>query len=116
MKKSDFIKKRKDFEKSFKRNDWIYAAIFMLLLLANWFVVAKLNVLDDVPEYVSWIYLALFFAFLFGNMFLIKIFQNSQIRKSGLNCQHCKEPLIGQQADIAVSTDNCPMCGNHAFN
>lgn len=59
----------------------------MLFLLANWFVVAKLNVLEDVPDYVSWIYLALFFAFLFGSVSVIKIFKNNQIRKSGLNCQ-----------------------------
>jgi hypothetical protein len=60
----------------------------MLFLLANWFVVAKLNVLEDVPDYVSWIYLALFFfCFFVWEYFRNKNIQNNQIRKSGLNCQ-----------------------------
>ena len=115
MRKSDFIRERKAFEKKYKRNDWIYSAVFILLLIANWFVVSVLDVLDSFPESLSWIYLAVFFMFLFGNIFAINRFHQRQIRKSGLNCHSCRDPLMGEQADIAVATDNCPMCGNRAF-
>ena len=115
MRKPDFIRKRKEFEKRFKRNDWIYSAVFILLLIINVLVVSVFDALDNLPEYASWIYLVVFFAFLFANMFVINAFHKSQIKKSGLKCYSCKEPLIGDQADIAVATDNCPMCGNNAF-
>lgn len=115
MRKQDFIRKRKEFEKRFKRNDWIYSSVFILLLIANVIVVSGFDVLDGLPDYASWIYLVLFFAFLFCNIFMVNVFHKSQIKKSGLKCHSCKEPLLGEQADVAVATNNCPMCGNSAF-
>ena len=115
MRKSDFIRERKAFEKRFKRNDWIYSAVFILILVANYVVVSVLDALDNLPESVSWIYLVLFFAFLFGNIFAVYKFHQHQIKNSGLNCHSCRDPLMGEQADIAVATDNCPMCGDRAF-
>jgi len=112
MRKQDFIKRRKEFEKRFKRNDWIYSTVFILLILANYFIV---SVWDLLPEDWAWFYLIIFFAFLFGNIFVINKFHAYQINRSGLNCRSCKDPLMAEQADIAVATDNCPMCGESAF-
>jgi hypothetical protein len=116
MKKSDFIKKRKDLERGCNRVSSIYITVYVLILLASWFLVTRLNVLESIPGYVSLIYLALFFVFSIGSVFILKIFENKLIQQSGLKCQQCKEPLIGQHSDIAIATDGCPLCGNNAFN
>ena len=81
MRKPDFIRKRKEFEKRCKRNDWIYSAVFILLLIINVIVVSGFDALDNLPDYALWIYLVVFFAFLFGNVFALIAFRKSRIKK-----------------------------------
>jgi len=116
MEKSDFIKKRKDLERRSNRVSSVYITVYILILLASWHLITRLNVLESIPGYVSLIYLALFFILSIGNVFILETFVNKLIQQSGLKFQHCKEPLIGQHSDIAIAADVCPLCGNNAFN
>ncbi|MBA6232518.1 MULTISPECIES: hypothetical protein [unclassified Colwellia] len=81
MRKQDFIKRRKEFEERFKRNDWIYSTVFILLIFANYFVV---SVWDLLPEDWVWLYLIILFAFIFGNIIVLTSFMLIKLNNQGL--------------------------------
>ena len=48
--------------------------------------------------------------------FLVSFISKIYFRKVGLTCKTCNCILVGYRADIAVSTEICPNCGERAFD
>lgn len=112
MTKQEFIKQKKLFDKKFEQNDIFYAVAFVALLLLNWLLVSYFDALLE-----SWFvtYLILLFCSLFMSIRWIKKLQQREISNSDLRCFSCNGLLIGDLADLALATDHCPKCGQHAF-
>ena len=110
MTKQEFIDQKKQFERNYRIKDIVSFSLFLgFLLVINLFT-------DRVPDEYGYYFVVALLAFM-GFFYLFVLFLNKRmIRKSGLFCHSCSEPILGNNASVAIATDNCPICGNRAFD
>lgn len=113
MTKQEFIKQKELFEKRFEQNDIFYAVLFVAVLLVNWLVVSHFGsfIESRIVVYLFLLSVTLLICFRW-----IKNRQQREIMHSDLRCSACHGLLTGDLADIALATDYCPKCGQHAFD
>ena len=103
---------------SAKRDETRFNAVFMVVFFGTLYANYLLGVWMDEHKPALWIQLvygAAIVGFIVASIVVALRGDKRRVRKHGLSCPVCQQPLVQTFAQAALATGCCPQCGARLF-
>ena len=116
MTKEEFITKQQAMNSRMKKRSGWWVALFFGGLLACIPLVSYIERHEEEYRWIGAVFGISVLVLFFGSAALAVFCASKEQRRFGHRCPHCKKPLIGISAQLAIATGNCGQCGNKVFS